>query len=42
MDPFRDVALFLHSTPDADGRWFSRYMFLKGGQLESATDGSSE
>jgi hypothetical protein len=30
MDPARDVALFLHSTPDADGRWFSRYIFLKG------------
>ncbi len=31
MDPSRDVALFLHSTPDADGRWFSRYIFLKSG-----------
>lgn len=42
MDPFRDVALFLHSTPDADGRWFSRHMFLKGGQLESRTDDTSK
>jgi len=35
MDPSRDIALFLHSTPDAEGRWFSRYIFLKGGKLET-------
>ena len=35
MDPSRDVALFLHSTPDAEGRWFSRYIFLKGGEPEA-------
>ena len=32
MDPSRDVALFLHSTPDSEGRWFSRYIFLKDGE----------
>lgn len=31
MDASRDVALFIHSTPDDDGRWFSRYVFLKEG-----------
>ena len=25
MDPAHDVALFIHSTPDSEGRWFSRY-----------------
>lgn len=39
MDPSQDVALFLHSTPDADGRWFSRYIFLKGGEPESSNGG---
>ena len=29
MDPRRDAALFLCSRPDGDGRWFSRYVFLK-------------
>ncbi len=29
MDPLRDVALFLYSTPDADGRWLSRFIFIK-------------
>jgi hypothetical protein len=29
MDPSRDAALFLHSTPDSDGRWFSRFIFLR-------------
>lgn len=29
MDPLRDAALFLSSRPDGDGRWFSRYIFLK-------------
>lgn len=32
MDPSRDVALFLHSSPDSEGRWFSRYIFLKDGE----------
>jgi hypothetical protein len=32
MDPSRDVALFLHSTPDSEGRWFSRYIFIKHGE----------
>lgn len=32
MDPSRDVALFLHSTPDSEGRWFSRFIFLKDGE----------
>ena len=31
MDATRDAALFLHSTPDADDRWFSRYVFFKEG-----------
>jgi len=38
MDPREDVALFLHSTPDGDGRWFSRFIFLKRGEAESAED----
>lgn len=29
MDASQDVALFIHSTPDSDGRWFSRHIFLK-------------
>lgn len=32
MDAARDVSLFLHSTPDTDGRWFSRFIFLQGGR----------
>jgi hypothetical protein len=34
MDAAQDVALFVHSTPDADGRWFSRYIFLKAGEAQ--------
>ena len=30
MNPSDDVALFIHSTPDSDGRWFSRFIFLQG------------
>jgi hypothetical protein len=30
MNPSRDVVLFLHSTPDTDGRWFSRFIFVQG------------
>jgi hypothetical protein len=31
MDPREDVAFFLLSTPDPEGRWFSRFTFLKRG-----------
>ncbi len=34
MDPSTDVVLFLYNTPDADGRWFSRYIFLREGEIE--------
>jgi hypothetical protein len=34
MDPSRDVALFLHSTPDPEGRWFSRFIFLKNAKRD--------
>jgi hypothetical protein len=31
MNASHDVALFIHSTPDRDGRWFSRFIFLQDG-----------
>jgi hypothetical protein len=36
MDPRKDVALFLCSRPDDDGRWFSRYVFLRAAGEDGA------
>ena len=33
MDPARDVALFVVSTPDAEGRWFSRFVVTHDGTM---------
>ena len=33
MDPARDVALFLASSPDADGGWFSRFLVTHDGSV---------
>lgn len=33
MDPARDVALFLMSTPDAAGAWFSRFVVTHDGTV---------
>jgi hypothetical protein len=32
LDPRRDLALFLHSTPDADDHWLSRFITEHNGQ----------
>ena len=33
MDPTSDVALFLHSTPNVDGRWFLRFLVVHDGKM---------
>jgi hypothetical protein len=30
INPARDLALFLHNEPDAQGRWYSRFVIVPG------------
>jgi hypothetical protein len=44
MDPTRDVALFLHSQPDAADHWSSRFVVVRDGRLpgDSPADGAPD